>query len=55
MANSASSGDHSTKLYPDMQELPHLRKLALLTPALMTMTFNVGWLFVLGRLLKAWL
>jgi hypothetical protein len=55
MANSASSGDHSTKLYPDMQGLPHLQKLALLTPALMTMIFNVAWLIVLGRLLFAWL
>lgn len=50
-----ASGDHSTKLYPDMQGLPHLRKLAFLTPALMPMIFNVAWLVILGRLLVAWL
>jgi hypothetical protein len=47
-------GDPSSKLYPDIPDLPHLRKLAF-TPASMPMIFSITWLVVLGRLLIAWL
>jgi len=50
-----ASGDPSSKLYPDIQGLPHLRKLALLSPAMMPIVFSITWLVVLGRLLIAWL
>ena len=53
-ANSKALHDPSSKLYPDIQGPPHLRRLAMLSPAVMPIVFTITWLLVLGRLLIAW-
>ena len=53
-ANSMARGDSSSKLYPDIQGPKHLRRLGMLSPAVMPIVFTVTWLVVLGRLLIAW-
>jgi len=53
-ASAKTIGEPSSKLYPDIQGPPQLRKLAMLSPAIMPIVFTIAWLIVLGRLLIAW-
>ena len=46
--------DSSSKLYPDIQGPPHLRKWAILSPAVMPLIFSITWMIILGRLVMRW-
>ena len=53
-ANSKAPCDPSSKLYPDIQGPPHLRRLEMLSPGVMPIVFTITWLLILGRLLIVW-